>query len=465
MRLWSLLFVASCADETSLMQDVKKPSKSHRNGDMSVTNLMEAATNLLKNGATPDVVDFTEATLDEIEEVVIPAINNESATDQLSLYETHAMYAANERDLATDNLEVYQVEAEETTTSGLHKLCRGLEADKCQLKRICDMELYGLYVAWTEEEETLKETHHWIDGQFCVPGEVIDGEWVGGVNGTLEAFRTRVIPYMHEYRTQKPIVDLAITTYNAKIPLCDTKVTYLDTKSGECNEKQSELESLACRHAELISSTLSRYHSEYTRVDSIYQLLLETVLRKQEDRIQEYVTLKVVNCLLGRVHERNGRPCDESTGEVDEELSHCEEERLDVDYTHLELVYPPAPPLVPNCPSRSEVVGACQPVLQPMPCNNDYHQQEYGALPAVPEEPFSETNPGCNAYPACSACVAAPAPPPVVIGIVAAPAPPPVILGSVAAPAPPPVILGSVAAPAPQIAGMFADFSAGEMLD
>ena len=43
-------------------------------------------------------------------------------------------------------------------------------------------------------------------------------------------------------------------------------------------------------------------------------------------RHEEYRQIMVVQCILERIHELNGRPCDQESGEIDSEMSHCHAE-------------------------------------------------------------------------------------------------------------------------------------------
>ena len=51
--------------------------------------------------------------------------------------------------------------------------------------------------------------------------------------------------------------------------------------------------------------------------------VVSAVQEEEKDRHREFVILQVVDCLLNKVHELNGRPCDEVTG-VSTEVTHCE---------------------------------------------------------------------------------------------------------------------------------------------
>lgn len=58
------------------------------------------------------------------------------------------------------------------------------------------------------------------------------------------------------------------------------------------------------------------------------------------DRIREVHALKTIECLLERTAERNGRPCDENTGEAEHELAACEGVRRTTDIQNLTLNFP-----------------------------------------------------------------------------------------------------------------------------
>ena len=69
MRSRLLVTTLGAAQSLAVANNSKKPA---------FQALMESATTMLKNGATPAVVDFAEETLGEVSGVVIAAIINES---------------------------------------------------------------------------------------------------------------------------------------------------------------------------------------------------------------------------------------------------------------------------------------------------------------------------------------------------------------------------------------------------
>merc|ERR1719453_1556696 len=96
--------VASALDvkPTASLLERKKPA---------VASLMESAKSFLKNGATPDVVEFADATLEEVSSIVIPAIINESESDQRFIYNLHSRFEEIRTHLSSSNQEVFQLNA------------------------------------------------------------------------------------------------------------------------------------------------------------------------------------------------------------------------------------------------------------------------------------------------------------------------------------------------------------------
>ena len=184
MRSLILATTIGAAQSLAVANKSKKPA---------IQALMESATTMLKNGATPAVVDFAEETLHEVSSVVIPAIINESENDQRFIYSLHSRFQVIREELEGNNQEVFQLNFEEQALSTQHKSCRDVEHEKCNGKRECEMELYRLWTSWVTEEEELREIHGYISGHFCPPD----------ANGTLHAFRVASVPWMQQYMAQK----------------------------------------------------------------------------------------------------------------------------------------------------------------------------------------------------------------------------------------------------------------------
>lgn len=448
LRLGALLFASVSADEAvSLMQDAKKTLKTKRD-KKPLNSLLEAAKGMLKNGETAEATEFAMETLEEIEGTVLPAIVDESRTTQDTLYAQWNLFNdLVDVQLLEWNQGIDRWKTDLDAASATHIACRGVQAEKCEGKRTCEMELYQLHVDWVNQETALRDIHDDIHGHFCPPD----------ANGTLHAFRVQAVPWMESYMTQKGVVETSETTYDTHRPQCVSAHGDLDSQTNTCNQAQRTMEGLACDHASAITTTLEQFESQYTTLLNVWNAYLVDVKADEADRHREYETLEVVRCLLGRVRELNGRPCDEETGEVDEELAHCHavgEALITCDYlkeavpvpgplghpwtlryetfdeaagTHnflhhqngvteqgvLCLIYPEPAPRPNDCPAGTTIgdVFPCLPIHTPIPCDGPWENQHMATpfpLPEVPEGPFDATNPGCNQYPACQPC---PAPP------------------------------------------------------
>jgi hypothetical protein len=282
----------------------------------------------------------------------------------------------------------------------------------------------------------LRTYHEHISGLFC-PTEA---------NGTTKTFRTEAADYMREYMVKKEVCDTRLEEYDMKADCCEAAHEALDAKSAECNTLQTELEEKACEHATTIHTVLTTFYRDYAQAESAYTCAEEEVRQLEADRKKEWVTLEVVRCLLSRIRAQNGVPCDESTNQVTEEIGFCEarhatdvctitQEQFD-DLSHnfhqegedhdvagdsegdvswtlndvrkLCIIYPDVPALPPACADRHSVTGLCLPPTIATPCTA--HWSHYEGLPGFPHSPFSSTNPGCNAYPACTPCDQPPTP-------------------------------------------------------
>lgn len=348
------------------------------------------------------MVRFANETLYEVSQTIIPTLVDESSADTNFMATEWQRFQSALDELATSNTAVRQWTDERSTASTVHQDCRVLQDVKCVAKRECEMELWRLWSHWASQEDALKVIHLQIEGHFCPEG----------ANGTLHTFRVTSVPYMQAYLAQKHECDLAEQAYDDQLPNCIDAHRELDERSATCNSDQEDLEGIGCRHASTIDDTLRLFHASWASLHASYQGVTDLVYNQTADRHKEYKTLVVVQCLLERVNELNGRPCDESTGTVDDQMSHCEAqgEELTICTERPALCpdYRPPPAEPVPCVDSVWLTGLpsleCLPTPQPYPCASQWINDEVNPLPLVPQPPFSETNPGCNDYPDCAEC-------------------------------------------------------------
>merc|ERR1719389_1405930 len=274
-----LVSAAALNDETSLMQG-PKPQQVTQKEDKSkaITNLMETAKTMLKNGATPDVVEFASVTLQEITSVVLPSIENASATDQALVDSTFTMFETALAELSDGNNRVKAAHDQERALSRAHKACRAQEEIDCGHKRECDYELYGIWRRFVEEESILRQLSTEIENHFCAED----------ANGTMWIFRDHSVTLFPPWLEQKPVVEHWEVEYDDLVPHCEHLFTVLDDKTAECDALQLQLERAACTHGNTVAEVRNLFAQAWAHAIWTYQRVVDEVHCLEIDRWKEW---------------------------------------------------------------------------------------------------------------------------------------------------------------------------------
>merc|ERR1719454_2443084 len=362
-----LISAAALNDETSLMQGLKPQQVQKEDKSKAITNLMETAKTMLKNGATPDVVEFATVTLQEITSVVLPSIENASATDQALVDSTFTMFETALQELSDGNNRVKAAHDQERLLSAAHKACRAEEEQDCHRKIECDYDLYAKWRRFVEEESELRQLSLEIENHFCAED----------ANGTMWIFRDHSVTLFPPWLEQKPIVERWELEYSNTVPICEEKFAILDDKTAECDALQLQLEQAACTHGNTVTEVRNLFAEAWAYAIWTYQRVVDEVHCLEIDRWKEWRTLASVQCLLDRTTERNGRPCDEATDEITTEITQCEADQQYESIDHLRIEYHRIPddPLPCTTPPWEVIVGVnplgrCVPV-PPHVCRRD----------------------------------------------------------------------------------------------
>ena len=406
-RLSAPLLVSALAlhDETSLMQGLK-PVTQRADKTKAITTLLSTATQMLKNGATPDVVDFAQATLTEITSIVLPAITNAHEYDQLMVNETFKWFETTLQDLSDGNDRVKAAHDLERSYSGHHKFCRGEEEIACAHKRQCDYDLWAIWRRFVEEESILRQYSTEIENHFCAED----------ANGTMWIFRDHSVTLFPPWLEQKPVVEHWEEEYDDLVPHCEHLFVLLDDKTEECDAIQTHLEQAACSHGNIVQGVRNDFAYSWAYWVTEYQRVVDEVHCLEIDRWKEWRTLSSVQCLLDRTTERNGRPCDEATDEIVTEVAACERIQVEESIDHLRIVYHVIPDYPDPCATPPwEVIpevhpwpGRCVPVPPQVPCSGGYIAQEYADLWVPPQPEFHSENSHCNQRQECEVCSVVP---------------------------------------------------------
>merc|ERR1719183_1387562 len=358
---------------------------------------METATAMLKNGVTPDVVQFIETTITEVNSEVLGAIVDEHHRDQgiINAILDDFDAAIAEMEACAETVRGQHVERE--LSSHAHQLCRSDEAIKCARSRKCEEELEELWERVKIEEEEMRRIHWAIHGEWCegsAPGHPsladpfqwqIGESWEGpetsqstdpypaiDLSADVIEFRRFSVEYFGLYIAQKSRVELAWENYNRKLLECAALEETWTLKVDDCDELQTTLHEQACEHAHGNRQCAANFGHEYHMTRIAYNNAVATIRQLEYDRKREWETLHIVTCLLETVYThvihsiQTGEPCPTTESHPEQTVAeinpcHIVEESMTANLT---IVYPPVPP-PPTLPP---------PV--PPPCTAEYVWEE-----------------------------------------------------------------------------------------
>jgi len=271
-----LLASDAVLEETSLMQGMVAkrnlaPESTSRKD--ATAKLMETATKMMKNGATPDVVTFIETTITEVNRDVLGVIVEEHHFDQDLIDELLARFDTAIAEMEACAASVRQQHTERDASSHAHQLCRSEESIDCARSRKCEEELEELWSIVKIEEEEMRRIHWAIHGEWCVgpapphPGLDDPFRWqitahsegaetsqsqhdypVVDLTPEVIEFRRFSVEYFGLYIAQKPRVELAWENYNRKLLECAALEETWTLKVDDCDDLQTTLHEQACEH-------------------------------------------------------------------------------------------------------------------------------------------------------------------------------------------------------------------------
>jgi hypothetical protein len=387
-----LLHTDATLEETSLMQGLVArrgqltPESTSRKD--TTAKLMETATKMMKNGATPDVITFIETTITEVNRDILGVIVEEHNIDQQTIDDLLARFDAAVAAMEACAASVRQQHTDRETASTSHQVCRSNEALSCARSRKCEEELEELWQIVKHEESEMRIIHWAIHGEWCVgpdpPQPILDDPFRWQITDHMEGAETSesIHPYplinndhVIEFRRfsveqfglyihQKPRVELAWENYNRKLLECAALEETWTLKVDECDELQGIMHDQACMHASTNRECASNFGHEYHLTMVTYNDAVTAIRQKEYDRKREWETLHIVTCLLETVYTHvihsinSGDPCPTTESHPEQTVAeintcHIIEEsmttNLTIDYGN-PPPYPPLPPVVePPC--------------------------------------------------------------------------------------------------------------------
>jgi hypothetical protein len=275
----------------------------------ATAKLMETATNMIKNGATPDVITFIETTITEVNQNVLGTIVQEHHRDQQLIDDLLARFDTAVAAMEACAASVRQAATDTDTASNSHKVCRSSEAVECARSRKCEDELEELWSIVKTRESEMREIHWAIHGEWCAeiepphPGLDNPFNWVPGAHmegpetsqseidyPTIDytpaviSFRSFSVEQFGHYIIKLPEVETAWENYNSKLLECAAQEETWTLKVDECDGLQDPLRDQACAHAGSNRQCASNFGHEYHMTMVAYTAAVETVRQLEYDR-------------------------------------------------------------------------------------------------------------------------------------------------------------------------------------
>lgn len=318
------------------------------------------------------------------------AILSEAQADQLFLTQSHDKFDNILTTLNTAQNEINRLSGEFQTSRGAHISCRTTtEHNACVNKQTCDKALYNHMADFIEKENRFLSAAQAMDLLVC-DGNVSDADVRDNLASAAAGFE----------QLQADSAG-ARSLYNSKKGECDGFHDGLQQAWSQCNANQTAMETSSCAVVQETLKAIREFHKSWKHQHASYQGVTEMISKQEWDRRREYGRLVAIDCILKRLEQLNGRPCDSSDLTADDpQMTECESQvnQLDLcsDTTTQVLCFTFSNP--PNDPSL--------PAVPAYPCTPAWLADQMASPPlqAVPQIPFDSDNIGCNAWPPCEKC-------------------------------------------------------------
>jgi len=326
------------ADETSLMQDKVKRSSSTKLSVLedssrqdSTSKLLDTAVNMIKNGVTPDVITFVDATNQDIKDEVLVAIQSEHDIDQAYIDGLCADFLAAVQALTDQAVIIAGHDTNRQLDCTAHHTCRAEEAMRCAQSRRCEEQLRQKWETVKHEERIMREIHGHIHDEWCIhpPFFAEIDEWLShpfnwaqtspypilDLPQDVRDFRQISVTYFTQYMAQKIVVERVWREYNEKLVECSGLEVLWEDKSPECDEHQVHCREHACEHSIANREAREEFGQEWERISTLFAQAQVAKMANEQARKNEWETLKIVQCLLDHVHSsvitsiETGGPC------------------------------------------------------------------------------------------------------------------------------------------------------------
>lgn len=327
---------------------------------VELEQLLVKAKQLKKEGWTGTVAEFASETIDNIVSDARPAIEAEHTADQALIDATFAMFGSIRDTYNTHLAEVETLLEQFGTHKDSHNVCRSQEEDLCREWTICHNELIRRWGLVITEETNLVTIHETIKARYCPDPSEPTPNQRGNFPDGHNSFREVSLTQFHSYIVQKPIVYEMWESWHEQYPICVAIAEQLDSKKDECDNKQTETDLGACKHATELHQMKTDLDTAWAKANEAWADALANVRLNEGHRKTEWEALETIKCVLETIHDegQNGEnPCDEDINDPCDDITH--------NTTGLNINYPtiPDPPSPPDMP--------------PLACTAEYQDAHY----------------------------------------------------------------------------------------
>lgn len=354
---------AACGESATMLQfggrDLKSRATGHRKNSVSL--LYNSAVQLLREGATPEVVTFSDESLKEISGPVKQAILDAHESDEKRLAELFPGFQT-----VLDNYNKYKAQvvterANNEADSIKHKKCREDQATLCKNHNECRLEEAKRWKIY-EAKASAFQTVLTVDTEACTDATK------DVTKNSISVFKDNLADIAAAGQTVKD----KWTEHYDKMEECNgIEAEHTKKKTEECDIQQRELEENICANHKLHELSSSEALSEWTLVSNNWVSLTTAVKEEEALRKNEFIAVHEVECLLENIRERGGQPCsdtkdDDGNDEADKVISHCRDAMVDVGNWTITIAVPPAAPVILE--DRA------------FPCTDAFREEHYASL-------------------------------------------------------------------------------------
>jgi hypothetical protein len=347
----------SSAESSSLLQlQHKRPKTRGSQNSAQLTELLQSATQLLKSGATPDVIQFTQDLLTDLRNDILPALTNAHNSDVRLLAEAMDNFVNIESRYEEDMRAVGLLHDEMQKVRDNHNGCRHEQMGHCERAEHCETERKRLEDILVQERGQYKAVMQRIGTQYCVVEH----------DHTSTEFREFSASSFETYLKDGQEMIEARKAHDTQHETCKGLNEDLKASKQDCDEAKKELEHASCAVHRAQDQGWDDFNTAWSLAAKHLEETKEAVQTLQEHRIAELRGLKQIECVVEELYNRGGKPCDEDANEADEIAANCA--AAGRDSSSLDITFPEAP------------VKREAEANDPHPCDPSFLTKEYGHL-------------------------------------------------------------------------------------